>query len=235
MLDYLVASRTRRELLKRLWVEGRVASVSELARASDVSFAAAHRELEAMKSVGLAVAEREGVATLYRADRRHPGASVLASLLAPPAPAGGQEAEELESRLCVHPVEEETIAEGLTLSHRSPSVARALVVALWRQRDELDLRHLRRAAAQWDERQALGFFLQLAGRLGGDRRLALLGSTLRDHRRTVKRPFFVDGTASARSSPLALSWGYLLDIDGAGFTKAFRRHAPGRVIRSSIP
>jgi predicted transcriptional regulator len=82
MLDYLVTSRARRELLRRLWLDEDSGSVSALARASGVSFSAAHRELEAMKAAGLAVAERRGVALEYRADRRHPQARVLVALLA---------------------------------------------------------------------------------------------------------------------------------------------------------
>ncbi len=53
VLDYLVTSRSRRQLLRALWARGASGSVSELARASGVSFAAAHRELEAMRAADL--------------------------------------------------------------------------------------------------------------------------------------------------------------------------------------
>jgi predicted transcriptional regulator len=82
MLEYLVTSRVRRELLRCLWVDEESGSVSALARGSGVSFAAAHRELEAMKAAGLALVERRGAALEYRADRRHPQARVLIALLA---------------------------------------------------------------------------------------------------------------------------------------------------------
>jgi hypothetical protein len=84
MLDYLVTSRTRRTLLHLLWAEGRRGSVSALARASGVNFSAVHRELDAMKEAGLALAERLGPALEFRANREHPHAGTLLSLLALP-------------------------------------------------------------------------------------------------------------------------------------------------------
>ena len=63
-------------------------------------------------------------------------------------------------------------------------------VAIWRQRDKLDYERLERAATLRDERQALGFYLELTGQLGGDRRLVRRASGLRDRRRTALRPFF---------------------------------------------
>jgi hypothetical protein len=228
-------------------LEGCSASVRELAAASAVSFAAAHRELERMRAVGLALVEREGASTVYRANRRHPRGDLLVSLLEDPAADHEQDDAALRGSLAAlgAPLQgapsrgpqaaEDVLADGLALTHRSLAVAPALPIALWRQRDRLDYRHLRRAAARRDERQTLGFFLQLVGRLSGERRFVRRGSTLRDRRRTVKRPFFLDGTASDGSSPLALTWGFLLDIDGAGLTSAFRKHVPDRVIRSRSP
>ena len=65
MLDYLVTSRVRRELLRLVWGENRSGSVSELARAAKVNFSAAHRELEGLLGAGLA-----GLA-VYRRRRDH--------------------------------------------------------------------------------------------------------------------------------------------------------------------
>ena len=69
MLDYLVTSRTRRVLLHLLWAQGGSGSVSALARASGVNFSAVHRELDAMKDAGLAVAERLGPTLEFHANR----------------------------------------------------------------------------------------------------------------------------------------------------------------------
>src|SRR5439155_24605760 len=80
---------------------------------------------------------------------------------------------------------EEVLADGLVLAHHSPTVARVLPVAFRRQRDKLDYERLQRAATQRDERPALGFYLELTGQLGGDRRLVRRARGLRDRRRTV--------------------------------------------------
>ena len=245
MLNYLVTSRTRRQLLRRLWADGARGSVSALARASGVSFAAAHRELEAMKAAGLTVAERDGVATVYRANLGHPQAEDLMALLTgrPSADVDSDE-QVLKGELAAvgAPIAgpahrrrsrstEEVLADGLVLAHRSPTVARVLPVAVWRQRDQVDHRRLERAATRRDERQALGFFLELTGRLGGDRRLVRRARGLRDGRRTALKPFFSAGRGSfalaaarEKSWALARRWGFLMNMDYEGFAAAFRKH-----------
>jgi hypothetical protein len=245
MLDYLVTSRARRQLLRRLWADGADGSVSALARAAGVSFAAAHRELEAMKAAGLTVAERNGVATVYRANLAHPQADVLTALLkATPYAHGELEERRLRGRLAAlgaplggpaprnHRLRpEEVLAEGLVLAHRSPTVARVLPVAFWRQRDKLDYARLERAATLRDERQALGFYLELTGQLGGDRRLVRRAGGLRDRRRTALQPFFSGArgsfarTAAQEKSPaLARRWGFLMNMELESFSTAFRKH-----------
>src|SRR3989304_2855140 len=84
LLSYLVTSRTRRKLLRLLWgatVEG---SVSELGRRAEVSFAAAHRELLAMRAAGLARAQRAGVALVFSANRASPHAELVRRLAEEP-------------------------------------------------------------------------------------------------------------------------------------------------------
>ena len=245
MFDYLVTSRARRQLLRRLWAERVRWSVSALARASGLSFAAAHRELDAMKAAGLTVAERDGVATVYRANLAHPQADALTALLAP-RPAGHDDSEEqrLRGQLAAlgAPLagpaprsrrlpSEEVLADGLVLAHHSPTVARVLPVAFWRQRDDLDYERLERAATLRDERQALGFYLELTGKLGGDRRLVRRASGLRDRRRTALRPFFSGGrgsfaraAAQEKSPALARRWGFLMNMELESFATAFRKH-----------
>jgi hypothetical protein len=245
VFDYLVTSRARRQLLRRLWVDRVSGSVSALARASGVSFAAAHRELEAMKAAGLTVAERNGVATVYRANLAHPQADVLTALLkATPRGRGDLEEQRLRGRLAAlgaplaGPARrnrrlppEEVLADGLVLAHHSPTVARVLPVALWRQRDKLDYDQLEGAATQRDERQALGFYLELTGQLGGDRRLSRRARGLRDRRRTALRPFFSGGrgsfaraVAQEKSPALARRWGFLMNMELESFATAFRKH-----------
>lgn len=247
MLDYLVTSRARRQLLRRLWVDRVRGSVSALARASGVSFAAAHRELETMKAAGLTVAERQGVATVYRANLDHPQADALMGLLTETQPAHGDLKEQkLRGQLAAlgaplaGPVPrgrrlalEEVLADGLVLAHHSPTVARVLPVALWHQRDNLDFQRLEEAATKRDERQALGFYLELTGRLGSDRRLERRARTLRDRRRKALRPFFAGGRGSfamelarEKSPAVARRWGFLMNMELESFANAFRKHVP---------
>jgi hypothetical protein len=246
VLDYLVTSRARRQLLRRLWADGARGSVSALARAAGVSFAAAHRELEAMRAADLAVAERHGVATVYRANLAHPQAGVLTALTAAPPVHGRADEQELRGQLAAlgaplggpaprsrHLSAEEVLAQGLVLAHHRPTVARVLPVAFWRQREKLDYESLEQAATQRDERQALGFYLELTGQLGGDRRLVRRASGLRDGRRTALRPFFSAGrgplalaAAREKSPALARRWGFLMNMELESFATAFRKHVP---------
>ena len=246
VFDYLVTSRTRRQLLRRLWGDRARGSVSALARASGVSFGAAHRELEAMKAAGLTVAERDGIATVYRANLPHPQADVLTALLkATPRARGDSEEQRLRGRLAAlgAPLAgpapsnrrlpaEEVLADGLVLAHHSPTVARVLPVAFWRQRDKLDYERLKRVATQRDERQALGFYLELTGRLGGDWGLARRASGLRDRRRTALRPFFSGGrrsfaraAAQEKSPALARRRAFLMNMGLDSFRTVFEKFA----------
>lgn len=88
------------------------------------------------------------------------------------------------------PRPEEVLVAGVSLAHRDPLVARVLPFTLWLRRDELDWDRLEGAATRRDERQALGLFLELAGRLGGAAWLVETSRRFEDKRRTRLRPFF---------------------------------------------
>lgn len=251
LLSYLVVSRARRQLLQLLWVEGAFGSVSDLARRAEVSFAAAHRELETMRASGLATSERAGAALVYRANRGHPESELVLRLLG----VGGTkkvlpltgEADKVRGwlgaagapLLASRPVEsrpplEEALADGLALAHRDAAVARVLPVVLWTHRDKLDHGRLVRAATRRNERQALGFFLELTGLLGKDPRWASLAESLRDRRLRRARPFFV-GTegrlavalARRKTQPLARRWGFLMNMELDRFASVFANHREG--------
>ena len=250
LLSYLVTSRARRELLRLLWLERSEGSVSSLARRAGVSFAAAYRELQAMRAAGLARSRREGVAAVYSADPETPHAGLLRRLLREGAagsrPPVGRDAEAARAwlhaagapRPAARPATgpalplEGVLAEGLALSHRDVTLARVLPLVLWRHRDRLDYERLAREASRRNERQALGFFLDLAGSLGGDPGLSARAQRLKDPRRTRARPFFtgVRGRTAAalarrRTPELARRWGYVMSMDLERFAEPFRRHA----------
>jgi hypothetical protein len=248
LLEYLVPSRARRALLRALLVDGARGSVSALAREARLSFAGAHRELEAMRAAGLARSARRGSRVEYWGNPAHPGARALRALLVPvtarnPDPlASADDAVRAWLRAAGAPLGgrgpsgsppplEETLAAALTLAHRDATVARVLPLVLWLQRDQVDHAALARAATLRDERDALGMFLELAGRLAGDSSLQRKAARLRDRRRRRARPFFTRttgpmavATALRNTPPLARKWGYSLNLGLDSFASAFARH-----------
>jgi hypothetical protein len=249
VLDYLVKSRARRQLLRLIWGEGASGSVSELSRRAKVAFSAAHRELDAMREAGLARVARSGAGLVYSAEPAHPHAELLRQLARSAESAvsttSADSAVQVQAWLAslgaplgsaeapgsVPPLEE-VVAAALSLAHRSPTVARVLPLVLWRQRHQLDLGRLRGEATRRNEAQALGYFLELAGRLGNEPRLVEAAGALRDRRHRRLRPFF-----SGPQGPLALAaarrntprearrWGYLMNMGLDSFRATFDKFA----------
>ena len=111
-------------------------------------------------------------------------------------------------------------------------MARVVPFLLWRLRAQMDLDRLALEATRRDERQALGYFLELAGTLGGDERLLRAARTLSDKRRTKTRLFFATphrrhALAAARRNtpPEARRWGYLMNMGVASFKSTFDKFA----------
>ena len=203
-----------------------------------------------MRAEGLATSERVGRMLLYRANCKHPQAALLRRLLtegmATGWPVPPARAEQVRGWLAAvgapllvsegvsarPPGLEEVVARGLALSHEDATVARVLPVVLWMQKDRLDEHRLVREATRLDERQTLGFFLELTGRLARNDRFASLSRSLRDRRRSRVRPFFARPHgrmalgAARRSTPrVARRWGYLMNMGMDSFASAFAKHA----------
>ena len=248
-MPYLVTSRARRDLLRLLWLDRAVGSVSDLARRARLSFAAAHRELAAMRAEGLASSERAGRTLVYRANRGHTQSALVRRLLndgtaaartAPPASTervrgwlAAAGAPLLVSRRVAGrvPSLERVLAQALALSHDDATVARVLPLVFWAQRNRLDYDRLVCEATRLDERQTLGFFLELTGRLARDHRFASVLNQLRDRRRSRVRLFFAGPhgrmalAAARRKTPrLARRWGYLMNMGVESFASAFAKH-----------
>jgi hypothetical protein len=252
VLDYLVKGRTRRELFRLLWGFDTAGSVSDLSRQARVTFSAAHRELEAMRAAGLARAERTGTELVYSAERDHPHAALLRQLAQAPASVSTEQQADHEDdvrawlvalgapmaapRLSGPPPDlEEALGEALSLSHRDATVARVLPLLLWRHRDRLNLDRLVAEASRRDERAALGYFLELAGRLGSVPAFGQAARRLRDRRRTKARPFFARplgpyaAAAARRNTPKeALRWGYVTNMGLDSFRAMFDKFATPR-------
>jgi hypothetical protein len=253
VLNFLVTSRARRHLLQLLWAQEGVGSTAQLAAGAGVGFATAHRTLQAMRAAGLVVAERRGHARVYRANRDHPLAAALRTLVTAPTTTPGDtpEARDVRGHLAAlgAPVQaepqpptvsvEETVVRGVHLAHSDPDVARTLPVCLFRQRNTLDPMRLQAQAKQLGEKHSLGFFLDLTAQLSGDRRFATWARPLRDRRFTGPHSFFHAATvlrsrraqhlAEERTPQVARRWGWRMNLDLEAFRSTFEKFEPDAV------
>ena len=244
MLEYLVTSKVRRRLLLLLWGEQKGGTAGHLADLAGVALGATQNELKAMHRAQLVTSTFEGGKELYVANLAHPNAKELRALVVAKrvdAPTNEND-DELRARLVylgaplrgVERLEVEkddvlsTLASGALLARREPVVARALPLCYWRYRDSLDSELLGRTAPRAEDKHAVGFFVELAGTLGGDRRLVGVAESLRDRRLTSVREFFlVPGPHHLhRSFPLAEKWGFRMNMDLSSFQAVFDKFAP---------
>ena len=240
MLQYLVTSKVRRRLLMLLWGETRRGSAAELAELANAPFGATHAELKAMLHTGLAVVVHEDGKDVYAANSRHPEADALRALARPEQPQlSSRDDEEVRRGLValgaplrgVAPLSVSSdqqlamLVRGARLARTDSVVARSLPLCFWKLRNALDMDVLRELALRAEDRHVVGFFVELAGELGGDRRLGGLAEQLRDGRMKAVREFFV-GTKSkdlAREFPLAAKWGFRMNMDFESFRSLFRK------------
>lgn len=239
MLQFLVTSKVRRRLLVLLWGEKKSGSVAELAELADVSFASAHSELKAMHRLQLVRSVRDGAKEVFSANPEHPDAEFLSRLAqtdVPPRSVATSGDKELKQKLVflgaplrgVKPLPVapsdvlHVLADGTALARRDAVVARSMPLCFWNNRDRLDGKALQGLSAAPEAKHAIAFFLELAGELGGDRRLTGLAETLRDQRLTQLRPFFYSMTSgSARDFALAKKWGFLMNMELDSFRALF--------------
>lgn len=243
MLQYLVTSKVRRRLLSLLWGEKKRGSVAELADLAGVAFAGAHTELKAMQRSQLVVSSHEGGKEVHAANFEHPEAATLEALVASANRSvipQTSEDEMVKRKLValgaplrglkpLHvppPARMMTLLEGAQLARRDPVVARCLPLCFWRLRDSLDVNTLEDLTFRAEDKHTLGFFLELAGVLGGDRRLVGLAESFRDHRMTALRAFFQTGRREAtRDFELAAKWGFRMNMDLDSFQSLFSKFA----------
>lgn len=245
MLQFLVRSKARRRLLTLLWVEKARGSVSELAEEAGLGFATAHAELKQMRQYGLARLERDGRRDVYVANFAHPEGDVLEALLrGSSATEGSPESDEdvkgwlkalgvplrVPDATAPAPSLSDVLVEGVRLARKDPTVARALPLGLWSHRDELDVSELLERVRRPEEKHAFGFFLELTGHLGGDRRLVGLAEMFKDKRLTAEREFFLlpptrsrRKLSDARTPEIARRWGFRMNMDYEAFESLFRK------------
>jgi hypothetical protein len=125
---------------------------------------------------------------------------------------------------------EKLVVDALALSRRDPSVTRALPVLLWMRRGDLDMVKLRRLAQAKGRERTLGFFLDLAARLSGDRHLRSAAATLRPSSLRAPTNFFRNhqgalarSLADKNTPPVARSWGYRMNMGMDAFESMFAK------------
>jgi len=86
--------------------------------------------------------------------------------------------------------------------------------------------------ARYDEKQALGYFLELAGSLGPDANLRKTARSLNDKRRSRSRMFFAGhhgpyevALTRRNTPPVAKKWGYLMNMPVDSFRSTFEKFA----------
>ncbi|HEY3356075.1 MAG TPA: hypothetical protein VGQ83_22675 [Polyangia bacterium] len=236
MLAFLVTSGVRRRLLQLLWGEDARGSAAELAARANAGFASAYRELKAMRRYHLVQTVVEAGREVYFAnpDLDAADAEVLRRLahsrprMGPPRDQQAVQVRRalraLGAPLQVKPAAavadvERTLAEGVRLARRDPTVARVLPLCFWRARDRVDPRRLLLAARRVREKQAVGFFLELTAVLMEDPGLLAWAAPFRDGRVHRLRDFFevppVPGSrelVDQRTPQVARDWGFRMNM-----------------------
>ena len=125
---------------------------------------------------------------------------------------------------------EKLVVDALALSRRDPSVTRALPVLLWLRRADLDMAKLSRLAQARGRERTVGFFLDLAARLSGDRRLRNAAAALRPSSLRASTNFFTNhqgplarALADQNTPPVARSWGYRMNMGMDAFESMFAK------------
>lgn len=231
----------RWRLLKALWLDGASGSVRALAKQNGMSYSSTHAELKRLERASLARSRVVGNSLVFEADKDHPATPAIEELVR--ASAGARPAEKrsqplrtmanlaslgapvrAETTPATDLVPEEAVAQGLRLTHCYPTLARAYPVLLARNRKRLNLERLKQLAAELNEKQTLGFFLELTGALSNDRQLRSFAQTLKDRRVKKVRDFF-DGPhgkysrylAEQRTPPVARDWHFRMNMDMDNF------------------
>jgi hypothetical protein len=116
-------------------------------------------------------------------------------------------------------------------AHRDATVARALPVMLWANRDKLRLADLVHRARRAKEVATLGFFLDLTSELAGSRLFGAAHADLRPDR-PRSETFFFEGAekslvgkklAALNTPPVARRWRFLMNMPLDSFETLFRK------------
>jgi hypothetical protein len=236
LLEYLVPSRARRELLRA--VRSGASTIRQLSRSARVPYSSAHREMNLMVRAGLVLKTRSGNGWLCSWNSAAPDARALDPLL------GGSwddtvvvanlkrwgapliEDAPSATRLSL----EETLARAARLARRRPDVARVWPVVLALHHVRIDLPELMAIARRDGEKRALGLLLDLTSALLGRRTLSRAAARLRDGRDHRVEDFFLlplgpraRALSKARTPPIARRWRFQMNMTLEDFATLFRK------------
>ncbi len=254
MLTYLIPSAARRKLLVALWRDRERGTASYLARYTNSTFANAYRELKAMNRAGLARRVLEGGREVYEADESLSQARALRALVdadprkepktAGSAPASSTARFAQDTRLWLRDLGaplavegkpsraptsvEQALVAATELAHRDATVARALPVCFWLNRDKINGVRLEREASLRREKHSVGFFLALTAALGNDASMRKQAERFRDRRVRRMRDFFPASSAGyslklaeRRTPKLARKWCFRMNMTMDSFASLF--------------
>lgn len=252
LLNFLVTSKTRKDLLRALFEQGVVASGHQLSKLVGGSYSLVHSELDAMRKEGLVTSRKEGRAVIFRRNDNYPERKVIQTLLDFKKQSGrpGNHVDDQGVRVNLArfgaplSVEgesendlslEETLVLALSLSRRDASVTRTLPVVFAKNRDQLNFPRLEYLARKQGVLPVLGFFLDMTGLLARSPALRSQGRRLMDHRRKHMESFFLRRNlsefekrlAEANTPPVARSWHFLMNMGMDSFESLFRKHTDG--------
>ena len=251
LLDFLVTSQTRRELLRLLWAENLESSAHQLALLVGGAYSSVYEELASMQNEGLVTSRRHGKAVMFKKNERYASSRALKTLLDAQQPSVGsaQKATDNQVRLNlakfgaplgVHGETEvdlsleETLVGAMALARHDATVARVLPVVFAKTRNLLNMRRLEFLARQDGLLSVLGFFLDLTASLIKSKRLHADAQRLKDKRRKRMENFFVDrnfnrfeaALTEINTPPVARRWNFLMNMGMDSFEDRFKRSFP---------
>ena len=218
-------------------------TIQQLARAANVAYSSAHREVELMRPLGLLRTKQVGRAVVCSWNAGSSASQALTSLLsaatreksgAPtdevlywnlrrmgaPLALAGSKGEPL--------TKEETLGYSLDLTRRQPEVARVWPVVYARHREELDRQELAHLAGRLGQKRTLGFFLELTGTLLGEPVLPDEVNRGHDRRFRKTQDFFTSESseraralAELRTPDVAKNWQFRMNMPLESFKTSF--------------
>lgn len=249
LMDFLVTSNTRKELLSLLWGQKEEGSGYQLAKLVGCAYSSVHAELEAMKKEGLVTSSQKGHSLIFRKDDSYPWRNELTTLLGNPKrlvePNMELSDNEVRLNLSKHGAPlgvrgvsnqdlplEETLVYALSLARRDATVARVLPVVFAKNMDVLDLPRLEFLARKKGVLPVLGLFLDLTALLMKDPKLRKKARQFMDRRRKRTENFFVGRKlnsfekelANKNTPPVARDWHFLLNMGMDSFESLFRKN-----------